>query len=106
MAYCQLHLGFVHIHPFWDGNGRMARLLSNIPLLKSGFPPLVISHEDRKEYIQLLASYQIESGVITANTSVWPETKSHGKFDNFCMGSYKTTLKLIEKAKLQQDRRD
>ncbi len=106
MAYCQLHLGFVHIHPFWDGNGRMARLLSNIPLLKSGFPPLVISQKDRQEYIQLLASYQIESGVITANSGVWPEKKSYGEFEDFCMRAYKATLELIEKAKIQQKTRD
>jgi Fic family protein len=105
MAYCQLHLGFVHIHPFWDGNGRMARLLSNIPLLKSGFPPLVISLEERRQYIQLLASYQIDSGVITTDTGVWPETKSHGEFENFCMRAYKATLGLVEKAKLQQEKR-
>ncbi len=30
-AYAKLHLGFVHIHPFRDGNGRLARLVSNIP---------------------------------------------------------------------------
>jgi len=105
MAYCQLHLGFVHIHPFWDGNGRMARLLSNIPLLKSGFPPLVISQEDRREYIQLLASYQIDSGVISAHTGVWPETKSHGEFENFCMRAYRATLGLVDNAKLQQRKR-
>ncbi len=32
-VYAQLHIGFVHIHPFWDGNGRLARLVANIPLL-------------------------------------------------------------------------
>jgi len=100
-AYCQLHMGFVHIHPFWDGNGRLARLLSNIPLLKSGFPPLIISKQDRKEYIQLLANYQIDTGVITTHTGVWPETKSHGEFENFCMREYQVTLELVENAKVQ-----
>ncbi|NCC37078.1 MAG: Fic family protein, partial [Chloroflexia bacterium] len=41
-AYAHLHLGFVHIHPFWDGNGRLARLLCNLPMLRSGHLPLVI----------------------------------------------------------------
>ena len=106
MAYCQLHLGFVHIHPFWEGNGRMARLLSNFPLLKSGFPPLVISQQDREQYIRLLACYQIDSGVITAHTGVWPETRSHGEFENFCMGEYTSTLELADKAQRQQTKRD
>jgi Fic family protein len=30
MAYCQLHLGFVHIHPFWDGNGRNQKVIVNL----------------------------------------------------------------------------
>jgi len=37
-AYSELHVSFVRIHPFYNGNGRMARLISNIPVLKSGFP--------------------------------------------------------------------
>jgi len=104
-AYSHLHLGFVHIHPFWDGNGRLARLLSNIPLLKSGFPPLVISQKDRKKYIQLLANYEIDSGTITTGSGVWPETRSHGEFDNFCMAAYQVTLDLVENAKRQQQER-
>src|ERR1039457_6982234 len=38
-AYTKLHLSFVGIHPFWDGNGRITRLISNIPCLKAGYPP-------------------------------------------------------------------
>ena len=41
-AYSTLHMSFVHIHPFIDGNGRMARLLANLPVLKSGLPPITI----------------------------------------------------------------
>ena len=36
-TYAKLHAVFAHIHPFWDGNGRVARLLANIPLLRAGF---------------------------------------------------------------------
>lgn len=41
MTYADLHLDFVSIHPFFDGNGRMARLLCNIPVLRAGFLPLL-----------------------------------------------------------------
>ena len=51
--YAKIHAGIAHIHPFWDGNGRFARLLANVPLLKSGLPPIIISKEKRREYIQL-----------------------------------------------------
>ncbi|MDR2849197.1 MAG: Fic family protein, partial [Verrucomicrobiota bacterium] len=38
-AYADTHLGFVRIHPFFDGNGRMARLIANLPVLRWGHPP-------------------------------------------------------------------
>ena len=48
----------VHFHPFWDGNGRPARLIANLPLLTSGLPPLVIQQKDRQSYKKTLADYQ------------------------------------------------
>ncbi|MGB3224467.1 MAG: Fic family protein [Desulforhopalus sp.] len=41
-GYVQLHVTFVNIHPFFDGNCRIARLISNIPVLKAGLPPIII----------------------------------------------------------------
>lgn len=52
--YSRLHTLFVAIHPFFDGNGRMARLVANIPLLKAGFPPIAVLPEKRHEYISIL----------------------------------------------------
>ena len=57
-SYADLQLTFVCIHPFFDGNGRMARLLANIPVLKSGFPPIVIPQEDQYRYKLCLSNYQ------------------------------------------------
>jgi Fic family protein len=56
-AYSELHVSFVRIHPFFDGNGRMARLLANLPVLKSGYPPIIIPNERRLEYIRFLSEY-------------------------------------------------
>ena len=45
---------FVGIHPFIDGNGRTARLLLNLELMKEGFPPVIIKVENRLEYYDAL----------------------------------------------------
>lgn len=50
----QVHLRFVFIHPFTDGNGRVARLLMNLALLRGGYSIAVISPVLRSEYISAL----------------------------------------------------
>lgn len=49
-----LHHGLVAIHPFIDGNGRVSRLLTNLYLARSGYPPIVFRKEDRKKYYKCL----------------------------------------------------
>ena len=49
-----LHHSFVHIHPFWDGNGRTARLIMNVLILNAGFPLCIILKNDRKRYYRVL----------------------------------------------------
>lgn len=49
-----LHHKFVHIHPFFDGNGRTARLLMNVLLLQKGYPLVIILKNDRKRYYRVL----------------------------------------------------
>jgi excisionase family DNA binding protein len=48
------HHQLAHIHPFTDGNGRVARLLSNLILLRYGYPMAVILRVDRKKYLDSL----------------------------------------------------
>jgi Fic family protein len=49
-----IHYEFVRIHPFIDGNGRVARLLTNFYLIKKGYPPIIIQKEERKTYYRSL----------------------------------------------------
>ncbi len=51
-----LHHRFTQIHPFQDGNGRVARALLTWHLVKEGYLPIVISRDDRKQYIESLES--------------------------------------------------
>lgn len=48
------HFHLVSIHPFVDGNGRTARLLMNLILMKNGYPPAIILKNDRKKYYDVL----------------------------------------------------
>lgn len=49
-----LHKRFLFIHPFKDGNGRVARLLMNTVLIQDGYLPALIPPVLRSEYISLL----------------------------------------------------
>ena len=60
-----LHHTFSQIHPFQDGNGRVARALLTWHLVREGYLSVVISRDDRPAYIDAL------------------ETADHGNFDGF-----------------------
>ncbi|WP_461122263.1 Fic family protein [Saccharothrix stipae] len=49
-----LHHRFVRIHPFEDGNGRVARCLTLLILLKHDLAPLVVDRRERTRYLQCL----------------------------------------------------
>lgn len=49
-----LHHRFTQIHPFQDGNGRVARALATLVFLKAGLFPLVVRDSDRRDYIEAL----------------------------------------------------
>lgn len=55
----KLHLDFVSIHPFSDGNGRCARLLMNCLLMFNDFCPIIIRPRDRKRYINSIEKAQL-----------------------------------------------
>jgi Fic family protein len=49
-----LHHKLVFIHPFFDGNGRTARLTMNLLLMQAGYPLVIILKNDRKKYYDVL----------------------------------------------------
>lgn len=54
-----VHLRFVTIHPFADGNGRMSRLMMNFVLKNKSYPMLNISYEGRNSYYNALERAQV-----------------------------------------------
>lgn len=58
----KFHIDFVSIHPFYDGNGRTTRILTNIILMSCGFPAIIIKEEHKQAYYQFLADIQAYGG--------------------------------------------
>jgi Fic family protein len=100
-VYAWAHLSFVRIHPFFDGNGRIARLIANLPLLKCGWPPLLISLARRAEYIDLLWSYENAVGVINAADPLLPLNPVLALFKTLLREEWRESLRLIEAARKQ-----
>ena len=71
---CLVHLRFVTIHPFTDGNGRISRLLMNFILKKYSYPMLDIPYEDREDYYEVLERCQLD--------------KIEKPFVNYCFKEY------------------
>ena len=105
--YADLHLDFVSIHPFFDGNGRMARLLANLPVLKSGFPPIVVPEQDRYQYKLVLSNYQntIPDLANLSDLKQLPDNQEKHDFVVLCAGYWQETLELLDKANAIQEKR-
>ncbi|MCX6667941.1 MAG: Fic family protein [Euryarchaeota archaeon] len=54
-----VHLKFVTIHPFGDGNGRLSRLFMNYVLNRHGYPMIIVDYTDRNSYYNALERSQL-----------------------------------------------
>jgi len=50
-----LHTWLTHVHPYIDGNGRAARAVLNLELIRAGLPSVIIRRTDRARYLDALA---------------------------------------------------
>ena len=78
-----VHLKFVTIHPFSDGNGRISRLMMNFVLNRRGFPTFNISYEGRSAYYTALERTQIKKNdFIFVNWFIKRYIKENKKYIN------------------------
>lgn len=61
ISYC--HLQLAKIHPFLDGNGRLARLILNYELMSNGFAPVIITADERDKYHHALEQFKVEKEI-------------------------------------------
>ncbi|EDN67821.1 Filamentation induced by cAMP protein Fic [Beggiatoa sp. PS] len=101
-AYTEIHLSFVRIHPFFDGNGRIARLVANFPVINSGLPPIIIPAKKRREYIRLLSKYELAVGQPQVGEPLLPNKALLVDFITFCEESWKQSFKLLETTREKQ----
>jgi len=97
--YATAHLIFGQIHPFWDGNGRIARLIANLILLRAGFAPLVIPATRRLDYITILSKYSAKYEAPSVGKPLYHAGNELNDFINFYKECYQNTINLIEDIK-------
>ena len=61
------HYRYIRIHPFEDGNGRIARLLMNFILLRHGYPMIVIRSKNKKTYLEALGKADKNVGPVPSD---------------------------------------
>ena len=105
-AYTDIHLGFVGIHPYADGNGRLARLVANIPLLRAGMPPLLISKDQRRNYINLLGDYTLTIGQLSPEQGTVKQGTERNALKEFFAHQWQTTLNHVADFQHRQNQRD
>ncbi|OQA80975.1 MAG: Adenosine monophosphate-protein transferase and cysteine protease IbpA precursor [Lentisphaerae bacterium ADurb.Bin242] len=97
--YSRLHTTFVAIHPFCEGNGRIARLVANIPVLKAGYPPILLDPVKRREYIQILSK-------LTHNAPRQIDfDRDYPEFENFVAACWTKSFELVAAAHELQKKR-
>lgn len=100
--YAWAHLSFVRIHPFFDGNGRLARLLANLPVLRGGWPPIVIRSASRSRYIDLLWRYQVSHGTLIKGQELLPDDATVDGFRELLREEWRSVQELVESFRARQ----
>jgi hypothetical protein len=100
-----IRLAFAHarleqIHPFLDGNGRAGRLLLNLMLVRTGYPPAIIYKADRSKYLRALRRFDREDDPSTLAELLARAVKS--SIDRFVLPGLAGPQKMVPLSALVQ----
>lgn len=104
-AYVWSHATFVRIHPYADGNGRMARLLANLPVIEKGKLPIFIPSERRLDYIEALATWQLASGPMRLRQPLEGDAVPLQLFHALCESCLTESNALLDEIRATQEAR-
>ncbi|MCM8533769.1 MAG: Fic family protein [Lentisphaeraceae bacterium] len=98
--YTWTMLSFTSIHPFFDGNGRLARLLANLRVIQQGFPPITIDSRSRFDYLGLIKKFRLrdEKGSLEMTGDI-------KEFEAFIYQQWQKTLKIVDEVREIQRQR-
>lgn len=104
-AYVWSHAAFVRIHPYADGNGRMARLLANVPVIEKGLLPVFIPSERRLDYIESLATWQLASGRVRPDGQLDGDAVTLSAFQQLCSSCLNASDAMLQEFRAVQNAR-
>lgn len=99
------HATFVRIHPYADGNGRMARLLANVPVIERGHLPVLIPQDRRLEYFEALAAWQHASGALRPGDELIGDSAALASFETLCEDAWTRSQSMLEEVRALQQAR-
>ncbi len=95
------HIEMVRAHPYEDGNGRAARLVSNFILAKHRIPPYIITAEEKPEYIKMIDNTLQDRKM--KKSSLWVPSAAEEIFHDYIGEKILDNAKKIEE-KLEKNR--
>ncbi|OAI55856.1 hypothetical protein AYO49_05140 [Verrucomicrobiaceae bacterium SCGC AG-212-N21] len=103
--YVWSHATFVRVHPYADGNGRMARLVANLPVLEKGHLPVLIPNECRLDYIESLAMWQMASGAPSSTGRLEGDTSALEMFRKLVLACDAESERILQEVVAAQNAR-
>lgn len=104
-AYAWSHATFVRIHPYADGNGRLARLIANLAVIEKGSLPILVPAEDRLAYIESLAAWQLASGSMKPGCDLTGDKASFQAFETLCKHWQSASAAMLDEVVTLQRKR-
>ena len=96
------HVWLAQIHPFTDGNGRTARALMNLILMRRGYPPCIITEEDRPRYMDALEGSWENGDLTLLMELVYENVNAHRENQNW-LRSVQARLEQVVPAEMETE---